>query len=135
MISQGNVEQYWIKSEKYYNNALKHAAHGEFTKASELLWGAVTQSLRALATMRGIYIRSHKGYSSLTFLLSQELKDREFHKTFKFLEDLHENFYEEKIDPKEFPIYREAAEDFLKKTKEIAKRIEKKNDLKMCGKM
>ena len=126
MSNSNKVERYWIKSEKYYNNALKHAAHGEFSKASELLWGAVTQSLRALAAMRGIYIKSHKGYSSLTFSLSQELKDREFHKAFKFLEDLHENFYEEKIDPKDFPMYREEADYFLKKTKEIAKKVQTK---------
>ncbi len=123
MSDSSDSDKYWRKSEDYYNNALKHAAHGEFSKASELLWGAVTQTLKALAAMRGITIKTHKGFSAFTFLLSQELKDGEIHKAFKFLEDLHENFYEEKIDDKEFPLYRKEAESFLRKTKEIAKRI------------
>ena len=112
------------RRDDYYNNALKYAAKGKFPKASELLWGAVTQSLKALAATRNIYIVSHAMFFSFTHDLSKELEDEEFHRSFLFLNTLHKNFYDEVIDPKDFQMYHEEAESFLRKITEIGKRVE-----------
>lgn len=127
MYDQNKVQRYLRRREDYYNNALKHAAKGNFSKASELLWGAVTQSLKALAAMRGIAITIHGSFFNFTRLISEELKDEEFHKSFLFLNDLHRNFYDEYIDSKDFHIYREEAESFMRKIEEIVRRIERED--------
>lgn len=55
--------------------------------------------------------------------LNKELEDEEFHKSFLFLNTLHNFFYDEVIDPKDFQMYHKEAESFLRKIEEIAKRI------------
>ena len=107
----------------YYKNALKYTAKGKFQKASELLWDAVTQSLKALAATRDIDIATHAAFFDFTRELAKELEDEEFHKSFMFLNNLHRNFYDETIAPKDFQIYRKEAESFIRKIEEIGKKI------------
>ncbi len=45
MSDLNKAQRHLRRRDDYYNNALKYAAKGNFPKASELLWGAVTQSL------------------------------------------------------------------------------------------
>lgn len=124
MSDLNKAHRHLRRRDDYYNNALKYAAKGKFPKASELLWGAVTQSLKALGATRNINIASHAMFFSFTRDLSKELEDEEFHKSFLFLNNLHKNFYDEVIDPKDFQMYRKEAESFLRKIEEIGKRIE-----------
>jgi hypothetical protein len=118
------TQRYLRRRDDYYNNALKYAAKGKFSKASELLWGAVTQSLKALAAMRDIDITTHVAFFNFTRDISKDLEDEEFHKSFLFLNTLHKNFYDEVIDPKDFQMYHKEAESFIRKIEEIAKKIE-----------
>ncbi len=123
MDNLNKAQRHVRRRDDYYNNALKYAATGKFPKASEFLWGAVTQSLKALAATRDITIATHAAFFSFTRDISKELEDEEFHKSFLFLNTLHKNFYDEVIDPKDFQMYRKEAESFLRKIEEIAKRI------------
>ncbi len=123
MDNLNKAQRHLRRRDDYYNNALKYAAKGKFPKASEFLWGAVTQSLKALAAMRDINITTHAAFFGFTRDISKELEDEEFHKSFLFLNTLHKNFYDEVIDPKDFQMYHKEAESFLRKIEEIAKRI------------
>ena len=123
MSDLNKAQRHVRRRDDYYNNALKYAATGKFPKASEFLWGAVTQSLKALAATRDINIASHAAFFSFTRDISKELEDEEFHKSFLFLNTLHKNFYDEVIDPKDFQMYHKEAESFLRKIEEIAKKI------------
>jgi len=78
MNDLNKAQRHLRRRDDYYNNALKYAAKGKFPKASELLWGAVTQSLKALAATRDINITSHAAFFSFTRDLSKEIdKPRE----------------------------------------------------------
>ena len=123
MNGVNKVQRYLRRRDDYYINALKYVGKGKFSKASELLWGAVTQSLKALAAIRDINITSHAAFFNFTRDISKELRDEEFHKSFLFLNDLHKNFYDDVIDPKDFQMYHKEAESFIRKIEEIAKRI------------
>ncbi len=46
--------------DQYLVNAEKLLARREYRKASELLWGAMVQSIKALAAKRGYRLGTHK---------------------------------------------------------------------------
>jgi len=116
------VQTYLKRRDEYYVNALKSASKGEFSKASEFLWGAITQSLKALAAVNGIGLGKHKQFFEFMRQISKELRDEELYKSFLFLRKLHINFYEEVIDPQDFQIYLKEAKLFMQKIDEIIKK-------------
>jgi hypothetical protein len=111
-------------ADHYYSNMTEMYSQGEYRKASELLWGALTQSIKALASLYSIKIYSHKFFKIFIKRISREIGDIEYYHLFLFLGRLHENFYDEKIDPEDSRIYIEKATIFLDKTKVlISKRL------------
>lgn len=86
-------------------------ALGEFRKASELLWGSVTQELKAFAASYNVVISSHRQFFQFLQQVSKELDDRSLYLEFVELNALHKNFYDEIIPPDVFPdYYRRAVE-------------------------
>ena len=118
------AERYLKRRDEYWGNALKYVGEGKFSKASELLWGAVAQSIKAAGAMRDISITSHSKFFYFMRELSKELEDEELYKSFLFLNDLHKNFYDEYIGPAESQIYLKEARKFLQKIEEIGAHLE-----------
>ena len=108
--------------DEYFANAELFAGKKEYRKASELLWGAVTQGIKALAAKHGLEIKSHPQFFDFMQELSKELKSESLYKTFLFLNDLHKNFYDQKIRPIDFNIYLKEAYQFLLKIDDIMKK-------------
>ena len=116
MVSNKQFIEYIQTRDHYYKNMEKTLRKGEHRKASELLWGAITQSIKALALLSSIMIWKHGFFKKYTRQVSEEMGDTEYYILFESLEKLHTNFYDEKIDPLDFPIYLEKAKKFLEKT-------------------
>ena len=57
--------------DKYLSNTNKYFGKNEFRKSSELLWGAVTQSIKALASVSNIHIPSHAKFFDYTRSVSK----------------------------------------------------------------
>jgi hypothetical protein len=112
MNNLNKAQRYLRRRNEYYNNGLKYGGKGKFSKASELLWGAVTQSLKTLAATRDIDITTHGAFFNFTRAIGKELEDEEFHKSI-FVFKRHKNFYDEIIDPKDFQLYHKEAESFI----------------------
>jgi hypothetical protein len=91
--------------DQYRSNADKAVIAGEFRKASELLWGSITQELKALAASYGIQISSHRRFFEFLKQLENELSDRYLYIEFVELNALHKNFYDETIPDDIFPDY------------------------------
>ena len=115
------TSRYLKTGNKYLSNANKHFSKNEFRKSSELLWGAVTQSIKALASLSGTHIPSHAKFFDYTRSVSKETGDETYHTLFLELNTLHKNFYDEEIPPVDFPIFYRKAISFLKKTEELMK--------------
>src|SRR6266852_8176179 len=79
----------------YYKNAEELIAKREFRKASEMLWGAVTQTLKAIAALRNVEIPNHREFFTIVKQMSKELHDPGFYEAFEELNALHKNFYDE----------------------------------------
>ena len=107
----------------YYKNAEKLIAQGKLRKASEMLWGAVTQSVKALAAARNIKISKHKDFFHFLREVSRELGDDYYYSSFVELNDLHRNFYDEFIPEDAFYLLHKKAFDFIKKTEELLHKI------------
>jgi len=103
----------------YFVNAEKLAKDGEFRKASEFLWGAVTQAIKALAVKLDIKIEMHSQFFDFMKTLAKEIEEPELYESFLFLNDLHKNFYDEKIRPEDYEIYLKKAVSFMKRLQEI----------------
>src|SRR5713101_7156423 len=93
----GYVNTLYRTRDQYRANADHAILLGEYRKASELLWGAVTQQLKAFAATRNIVISSHRQFFDLLRQLAVELKDKAIYADFVELNALHKNFYDEVI--------------------------------------
>ena len=62
MNDSGLLGDFMGTRDQYLSNAEHAIAAGEYRKASELLWGAVTQQLKTLAASRNILITSHRQF-------------------------------------------------------------------------
>ncbi len=91
------TSRYLKTRDKYISNADKYFSKNEFRKSSELLWGAVTQSIKALASLSNIHIPSHAKFFDYTRSVSKETGDETYHTLFLELNTLHKNFYDEEI--------------------------------------
>lgn len=103
----------------YYQNAQELIARRELRKASEMLWGAVTQSVKALAAVSNTRISNHRQFFTFLRDLSHELEDDYFYSSFVELNNLHRNFYDEFIPSDAFHILHKKAFDFMKKVEEF----------------
>jgi len=113
----------------YLCNVEETIKKGEWRKASELLWGAITQEIKALGSASNIYIGKHGEFFDFVREVGKETKDKELYPLFLELNALHKNFYDEIIPSQDFPIYYEKAYSFLRKIDGIMKKVsEEKRD-------
>ena len=119
MRAQNKSAVYTRMRDTYFTNAEKFAAEGEFRKASELLWGAVTQAIKALAAKLDRKIETHAQFYSFMERLAKELRQQDLYESFLFLNDLHKNFYDEKIRPVDFEIYLGKTFSFCRRLQEL----------------
>jgi hypothetical protein len=108
--------------DQYRSNAEQAIAAGELRKASELLWGAITQQLKALAATYNVAISSHRQFFDFLRQLSAELRDRTIYEDFVSLNALHKNFYDETIPSDVFPGFYDKSIQFIARLDRLARR-------------
>jgi hypothetical protein len=123
----GPLGDFMQTRDQYLSNAEHAIAAGEYRKASELLWGAVTQQLKALAASRNILITSHRQFFDFLRQYAAETGDRRLYEDFVTLNALHTNFYDEIIPADTFPIFYQKAIDYIAHLESLAKNTEEKN--------
>ncbi len=117
------IHEYENTRDSYLRNASEFLEKGELRKASEFLWGAVALQIKKTALItQGTFIGTHKQITRFIKELARNLRDEELLKTYRFLEKLHTNFYDEEIEPDEFEIYRKEVYKFIKKLEDIVKK-------------
>lgn len=111
--------------DQYRANAEHAIEAGELRKASELLWGAIAQQLKALAATRNILITSHRQFFDFLRQLASEISDESLYKDFVALNALHKNFYDETIPPDVFPDYYDQSLKFIARIDQLARNAPK----------
>ena len=92
--ARDKVNKFRTQSIHYFENALHFIDAGDAEKASEFLWGSLSQALKAVAASRDIRIESHKGIRDYAMELARTLGDDSIRYTFISAQSLHSNFYE-----------------------------------------
>ena len=123
------VPKYLGMRDHYLSNAGDMIKKNNLRKASELLWGAITQTIKSLASLSNIYIYSHNKFRSYTEEVSKQIQDRNLFLVFLRLENLHKNFYDERISEEDFPSYYKETLLFIKKLDTIAIEKIKKEEI------
>jgi len=93
-ISEYRMKVHLALSEKYLKEAEEFLEKGDYTQASEKVWGAASQIVRALAAKKGKALRSHKELHEFVSEIRRELKDPEISTLWLSANSLHQNFYE-----------------------------------------
>ena len=84
---------------KYLQDAKKLLKEQDYPQASEKLWGATAQIIKAIALKRGKHLRSHAAINKYADQLSKELNDKSILVYFSVANSLHQNFYEDWLTP------------------------------------
>lgn len=101
--------------EHYLANAQDTIQKNELRKASELLWGAITQTIKAIASTRNIYLSTHAEIGNFIRSMGKELQSPNINHEFSELNALHRNFYDEVIPEADFPFFYDKSISFLRK--------------------
>jgi len=119
----GYLAHLYQTRDEFRSNADQAIVAGELRKASELLWGAVTQQLKALAATRNVLITSHREFFDFLRQCSKELHETQLYADFVSLNALHRNFYDETIPPDAFPEFYDKAIQFIGRLDELVKTL------------
>jgi hypothetical protein len=105
------VEVHLKLLEKYINEAEDFLKKGDYVQASEKVWKAAAQAVKALAAKDGREIRSHRELQEYAASIIE--KDAELRKGWSAAGELHRNFYGAWLPPKLVRGYIEDVKEFL----------------------
>lgn len=88
-------DRYVALNGKYLQDGLALVERGDYPQASEKLWGAAAQAVKAVAAARRWRHSSHRDLRRNVERLYQETGDAELLRMFNTAESLHANFYED----------------------------------------
>jgi len=113
------VEHYSNLMRKYFRDAEAFLAKGNYVQASEKLWGAAAEIVKAVAVKRGVELRTHGDLWEFVTKLRTELKDPELSRLFLQANYLHQNFYEGVLPPEAVMDGAEAVKEFIDKLERL----------------
>ena len=93
METKRKIKRHKAQSVHYFENALHYIDAHDAEKASEFLWGSLTQALKATAMTKDKPLRSHTDIERYAreFIKSE---DKDIYDAFEKAQSLHSNFYE-----------------------------------------
>ena len=94
MMNRKEVDRHKAQSIHYLENAFRFIEAGDAEKASEFLWGSMAQAIKAVASSRGIQLKSHRKLREYAMELARARQDVDIKNTFDKAQSLHSNFYE-----------------------------------------
>lgn len=105
--------------EKYMREAEEFLAKRDYVQASEKAWGAASQMIKAAAAMEGKELRSHAALWEYVDRLAEKLEDVELRHLWGRANNLHQNFYENWMPPREVELSVMDTKNFLEKLRKI----------------
>lgn len=108
-------KRYVELNNKYLKDAEAALARRDYPQASERLWGAAAQAVKAAAAKRGVIIRSHERLWDFVERLDQEYPEWRLAEKFSIASALHTNFYEGWMPPRIVERNAEAVKDLIER--------------------
>lgn len=112
--------EYEKRAEEYLVNAKDFFVRREFGKASELLWGAVAEHIKAISVLYERPPTSHREIIEVGKLMATQLNDQAMFKLIdREAQALHANFYEEFLSEEAFADHYAAVLELVKKLRSV----------------
>lgn len=119
MMSVDGAKHYLDLNRKYLREAEGLLVKGDSVQASEKLWGASAEIVKAVAAQRGLELKTHADLWEFTTKLSSELGDPEILKLFATANYLHQNFYENVMTLEAVRASAEAVNQFIERVEKL----------------
>jgi len=113
------MERYLKLGKKYLSEGLELLSKGDLAQASEKLWGAAAEAVKAVADSRGWEHFTHRSLAEAVSRLYEETGDPEIPRLYASAESLHANFYEGFASPGLVKLYAEDAEALIEKLRQM----------------
>lgn len=110
-----DAETYLRLNGKFMREAEEFLAKRDYVQASEKLWGAAAEMVKAVAAKRGVELRAHRSISEFVSRLHKENPVLGLAEDFHIANNLHTNFYEDWLDPEMILVGAEAVKRFVNK--------------------
>lgn len=110
---------YHATSRKLLAQSREELTRGDVLQASEKGWGAAAQMLKAIAERRGWEHGKHRHLSSIASHIRSVTGDRDVYRWFQVAEALHDNFYENQMEPTDVGESLDDVERFLDKVEPL----------------
>ena len=88
-------ENYLRLNGKYLSEAEGLIRKRDFAQASEKLWGATAEIVKAVAAKRGVELGTHASLWDYVSKLNSEHPEWNLRRDFSYMGNLHQNFYED----------------------------------------
>lgn len=91
------TSEYLKLNGKYLAEAEQLIQKGDLSQASEKLWGAFVEMVKAVAARRGTALGTHRSIAEFIAALHRERPEWRLKEAFRHAESLHVNFYEDHL--------------------------------------
>lgn len=119
MVQRSRQVEYVKLNSKYLKEAEGLLVKKDYAQASEKLWGACAEIIKAVAAKRGLELGSHRSLGDFVVKLHREHSDWGLMGTFREVNALHTNFYENWLPPEVVVDGAKVAKDFIEKLKKL----------------
>lgn len=120
MTLAGSKEaQYARLNGKYLRDAEQLLRKKDYAQASEKLWGACAEVIKAVAAKRGKELGTHRSIGEFVTKLHKEHPDWNLIESFNYASNLHVNFYEDYMPPEHVLIGEKIVKEFVKRIKTL----------------
>lgn len=89
----------------YSHNAAHYLQTKDWQKACEMMWGALSCTLKAVAAKHNKEIKSHRQLGEFARELARNEKNKDILNAYSHASTLHQNFYESNLDEKTVRIF------------------------------
>ncbi len=113
------VDTYRKLNEKYLVDAANLIEKKDYVQASEKLWGATAEALKAVAATRGRNLRTHADLWEFVRELDSERPEWRLRHKFRDADHLHSNFYEDELPGWAVEDAAEVVRDLVGKLREL----------------
>jgi len=113
------VELHLKLADKFLREAEEFLAKGDYVQASEKGWGVAAQMIKAVAAKENLELRSHASLWEYLDKLAEKLQDVELRRLWWTANNLHQNFYESWMTPRDVKYAIEDVKKFAEKLKKL----------------
>ena len=113
------VELHLKLADKFLRETEEFLAKGDYVQASEKGWGVAAQMIKAVAAKENLELRSHASLWEYLDKLAEKLQDVELRRLWWTANNLHQNFYESWMTPRDVKYAIEDVKKFAEKLKKL----------------